>query len=111
MSTVPKAQKPLKVLVIGPTGLAGSAISIELLNRGHYVTGLSRNPQKLGKHENFKTISADLTKLSINQLDEIFQGFDVVVRYISPRFQRLIAVLTDLILGGRKLFFMSRLSN
>lgn len=36
--------KELSVTVIGSTGYAGSHTCIELLARGHHVTGVSRNP-------------------------------------------------------------------
>jgi len=88
MSDIPKTSNPRKVLVIGPTGLGGSAITIELLKRGHHVTGMSRNPQRLGNHPNYSTISVDLTKASFDELTKLFQGYDVVVEYIF--FQTLI---------------------
>jgi uncharacterized protein YbjT (DUF2867 family) len=76
---VPKTQNPLRVIVLGPTGLGGSAMSIELLNRGHHVTGMSRNPQKLGNHERYHPVSVDLTKVGPDDLIELFKGCDVLI--------------------------------
>lgn len=72
--------KQLKVAVIGSTGYAGSHTCIELLGRGHHVTGVSRNPEKIGKHANYKGKSVDLEKASIEELVEAFSGQDVVVK-------------------------------
>lgn len=81
MSSVPKAATPLDVVVLGPTGLAGSAISIELLNRGHHVTGMSRNSDKLGEHPLYKTRKVDLTKVQPDDLVELLKSVDVVIEY------------------------------
>ena len=37
----------MKVAVIGASGRAGSRISAELTRRGHQVTGIARNPEKI----------------------------------------------------------------
>lgn len=44
------APKALHVLVVGATGHGGSYLCLELVRRGHTVTGLARNPDKLGQH-------------------------------------------------------------
>lgn len=72
--------KQLKVAVIGATGYAGSHVCLELIARGHQVTGLSRNPDKLGSHKNYLTKSIDLDKTSIEDLVGAFSGQDVVVK-------------------------------
>lgn len=46
--------KNLNVAVIRPTGLTGSHVVVELLNQGHSVTGLSRNPGSIGTHPRYK---------------------------------------------------------
>jgi len=80
---VPKTRNPLNILVLGPTGLGGSAIAVELLNRGHQVRGASHNPQKLGKHENYNTKQVDLTKATIDELIQLVKGYDVVTEFVS----------------------------
>jgi uncharacterized protein YbjT (DUF2867 family) len=73
--------KQLRVGVIGSTGYAGSHTCIELLARGHQVTGVSRNPDKIGKHANYTGKSVDLENASIEDLVDALTGLDVVVKY------------------------------
>lgn len=74
----------LKIGVIGPAGFGGSYLCIELLNRGHRVFGISRAPQKLGVHQLYTPVSADVNALSIVELAEVFNGLDVVVNQYGP---------------------------
>ena len=73
-------EKQLKVGVIGSTGYAGSHTCIELLSRGHLVTGISRNPDKLGSHPHYSGKSVDFDKASISELIDVFSGHDVLVK-------------------------------
>jgi uncharacterized protein YbjT (DUF2867 family) len=73
-------EKQLKVAVVGSTGYAGSHTCIELLSRGHLVTGISRNPEKLGTHPHYLPASIDLENASIPQLIDAFSGHDVIVK-------------------------------
>lgn len=75
--------KQLKVAVVGSTGYAGSHVCIELLSRGHLVSGVSRNPDKIGTHPHYKSIPIDLETASIAQLVDALTGHDVVVKYLS----------------------------
>lgn len=74
--------KQLKVAVIGSTGYAGSHACIELLSRGHLVSGVSRNPDKIGTHPHYTGIPIDLETASIAQIVDAFTGHDVVVKYL-----------------------------
>ncbi|TVY58377.1 hypothetical protein LCER1_G000855 [Lachnellula cervina] len=74
----------LKIGVIGPAGFGGSYLCIELLNRGHRVFGISRAPQKLGAHQFYTPVSADVNALSMVELAEVFNGLDVVVNQYGP---------------------------
>lgn len=51
---------PIKAGVIGVTGMTGSHVAVELLNRGHQVVGISRNPSKLGHYERYEPKAVDL---------------------------------------------------
>ena len=73
--------KQLKVGVIGSTGYAGSHTCIELLARGHLVTGISRNPGKIGNHKNYSEKAIDLEKATIQDMVEALSGQDVIVKY------------------------------
>ena len=75
----------MKFAVIGATGFSGSHVCVELLNRGHDVVGISRNPAKLGKHERFQPYPLDVSTASIEEIVEAFKGIDVVVNGFNPR--------------------------
>ena len=74
----------MKIGVIGPAGFGGSYLCKELIDRGHQVFGISRNPQKLGTHELYTPVIADINSLSILELSKVFQGLDVVVNEYGP---------------------------
>lgn len=66
----------MKTAIIGSTGFVGSSITNELTNRGHQVTGISRNINTPGK-ENVKYIALDV--LDIDKLSGVLKGSDVVI--------------------------------
>lgn len=76
--------KPLRVGVIGPAGFGGSYLCVELINRGHTVIGISRNPQKLGTHERYIPRTLDIDAISITELAKQFEGIDVLVSEYGP---------------------------
>lgn len=76
--------QPLRVGVIGPAGFGGSYLSVELLNRGHTVIGISRSPEKLGKHARYIPRSVDIDAVSIEELAKSFEGVDVLVSEYGP---------------------------
>lgn len=78
------SSSPLRVGVIGPAGFGGSYLCVELLNRGHIVIGISRSPEKLGRHERYIPRSVDIDKLSIEELAEEFKDIDVLVSEYGP---------------------------
>jgi putative NADH-flavin reductase len=78
------SMKPLRVGVIGSTGFGGSYLCVELLNRGHTVIGISRNPEKLGKHERYIPRPVDIDEVSVEELAKKFEGIDVLVSEYGP---------------------------
>lgn len=84
MSENASPTKSLQIGVIGPTGFGGSYLCLELINRGHHVVGLSRNPSKLGVHECYTPQYADVSKQSIKELARLFENLDVVVNEYGP---------------------------
>jgi len=74
----------MKVAVIGPAGFGGSHVCVELLDRGHEVTGISRNPDKVGKHDRYTSKVLDATSASILELIDAFKAVDVVVNAFNP---------------------------
>ncbi|MAD81443.1 MAG: hypothetical protein CL912_00635 [Deltaproteobacteria bacterium] len=78
MSGLKKTQ--LNTLVIGATGHGGSYLCVELVNRGHKVTGLARNPEKLGKHELYTPRKFNVVECSFLELMEELKGYDVIFK-------------------------------
>ena len=74
----------MKIGVIGPAGFGGSYLCVELIERGHEVFGISRDPKKLGQHELYTPRPADVNALSIVELSQVFRGLDVVVNEYGP---------------------------
>lgn len=71
------------VVLIGASGFVGSAILKELLTRGHKVTGIVRNPQKiLVKNSNLTVTKADVS--DINALTNACKGKDAVISAYNP---------------------------
>lgn len=77
-------RKLLRVGVIGPAGFGGSYLSVELINRGHTVIGISRTPEKLGKHQRYIPRPVNIDEVSISELAEKFEGIDVLVSEYGP---------------------------
>lgn len=75
----------MNIALIGATGFVGSAILPELLNRGHKVTVLARNPAKVTPHENVKVVTADV--LDSAQVARAVKGHDAVISAYNPGWQ------------------------
>ena len=82
----------LRVAVIGPTGLTGSHTVVEvipsislmkLLNRGHSITGISRNPNSVGTHPRYKGVTINVFDAPTEEFANVLKGHDVVIWY-SP---------------------------
>jgi putative NADH-flavin reductase len=87
------SSKALRVGVIGPAGFGGSYLSVELLNRGHTVIGISRSPEKLGKHEQYIPRSIDIDQASVADLAKTFDDVDVLVSEYGPHTTGAMALL------------------
>ena len=70
----------MKVVVLAATGQAGRTILSELITRGHQVTAVARNLDKLPKSIN--RIRDDLS--STDRIAEIIAGADAVVSAFGP---------------------------
>ena len=71
------------VLLIGATGFVGSALLNELLNRGHKVTAIVRDANKVKvQNENLTYVEADATDPA--QLATIAKGMDAVISAYNP---------------------------
>lgn len=71
------------VVLIGASGFVGTAILNELLNRGHKVTAIVRDPAKVtASNPNLKVIQADVTDTDV--LIEASKGKDAVISAYNP---------------------------
>ena len=67
----------MKVALIGASGNAGSRILAELTRRGHAVTAIVRNPEKLSKHTNVTAKRGDV--FDPEGLAALLAGHDAVI--------------------------------
>ncbi|MBR1773988.1 MAG: NAD(P)-dependent oxidoreductase [Bacteroidales bacterium] len=70
------------VLLIGATGFVGSAILQELVSRGHNVTALVRNPEKLQANDNVTVVKGDVA--DVESLTNLMKGKDAVISAYNP---------------------------
>lgn len=72
-----------KVVLIGASGFVGNAILNELLERGHKVTAIVRNPQKITvKNERLSVVALDVEETE--KLAEACKGYDAVISAYNP---------------------------
>ncbi len=67
----------MNIVIIGATGLTGSRILLEALDRGHQVTAIIRNPGTLPAHQHLTAVPCDVTLPA--DLAGPMAGHDVVI--------------------------------
>lgn len=67
----------MQVALIGATGFVGAAVLKELLQRGHQVVALVRDPAKLAAQPQLKVVQADV--LDASQVQSAVAGSDAVL--------------------------------
>ncbi len=72
----------MKIAIIGATGFVGSGILAESLERGHDVTAIVTNPDKLPSHDRLRPVKADVTHTE--ELRSVIAGHDVVISAFNP---------------------------
>jgi putative NADH-flavin reductase len=72
----------LKIALIGATGRVGSRLLTEAVNRGHDVTAIMRNPEKLPLRERVRVAPLDVN--DTKALAEIIKGHDAIVHALNP---------------------------
>jgi putative NADH-flavin reductase len=102
----------MNIALIGATGFVGSALLQELLQRGHRVTALARNPGKLAARDGLKVVQADV--LDAKQVAQAVEGHDAVVSAYNPgwgeaRLGELFLQGTQAIVDGAKRSGVKRL--
>jgi len=72
-----------RIVLIGASGFVGSAIMEEALNRGHEVTAIVRNPDKISTQSPWLIVKgADVSTPEV--VEEISKGADVVISAYNP---------------------------
>jgi hypothetical protein len=72
-----------RIAIIGASGFIGSAILKESLKRGHAVTAIVRNPEKITLIDpNLKILPGDV--LAEESVSELVKGADVVISAYNP---------------------------
>jgi putative NADH-flavin reductase len=71
----------MKVAVIGATGNIGSKIVIELLTRGHDVSGITRHPEQLQPNVKFTARRGDVNNDA--ELTALLAGHDAVISVVK----------------------------
>ncbi len=72
-----------KIVLIGASGFVGSAILKEALDRGHYVTGVVRHPEKITVlHKNLIVKTGDVSFR--DTVSEVSKGADAVISAYNP---------------------------
>jgi putative NADH-flavin reductase len=70
----------MKIAVAGASGRAGSRITAELAGRGHQVTGIARNPDKILAHPNVTAVKGDANDRASSA--RLWAGHDVAISSI-----------------------------
>lgn len=73
----------MKTAIIGATGTIGKLVTKQLLDRGHPVTAIARNPDTLDDHPLLTRKAADIFKF--DQLGPALSGHDSLVVAFAPQ--------------------------
>jgi uncharacterized protein len=97
----------MKIAVTGASGRAGSQITAELARRGHVVTAIARNPEKIARLDNVTTRKGDVFDEA--GMAQLWSGHDAAVssvHFLASDPEKLIAaakasgVARYLVVGG-----------
>lgn len=72
----------MRIAVIGATGMIGSKLVDELLDRSHEVTGIVRNVAKLPERTGLKAVCANI--MQPDAMAEAIRGHDAVISAFAP---------------------------
>ena len=70
------------VLLIGATGFVGSAVLNELVSRGHKVTAVARNIEKVAKSELLDVVKEDVA--NVDAIAKLAEGKDAIISAYNP---------------------------
>ena len=72
----------MKIAIVGATGMIGSKLLKEAIDRGHVVTAVSRHATRLPPHDRVRPV--DLDVLDTEQLAKAFSGQDAILHAFAP---------------------------
>lgn len=93
----------MKIALFGASGMIGTRLLAEALGRGHEVTAIVRNPERIEKaHDNLTVKAGDASDAA--QVALLADGHDIIIASIAPDFQNLeaFAPLTETLIEGAK---------
>lgn len=70
------------VLLIGATGFVGSAVLNELVERGHNVTAVVRNVEKIAKNDLVTAVKEDV--VNVEAIAKLAEGKDAIISAYNP---------------------------
>ena len=70
------------VFLIGATGFVGSTVLNELVSRGHKVTALARNVEKVAKSELVDVVKEDVA--NVDAIAKLAEGKDAIISAYNP---------------------------
>lgn len=70
------------VLLIGATGFVGSAVLNELVSRGHKVTAVARNVEKVAKSELVDVVKEDVA--NVDAIAKLAESKDAIISAYNP---------------------------
>ena len=70
------------VLLIGATGFVGSAVLNELVERGHKVTAVARNVEKIAKNDLVTAVKEDVAH--VEAVTKLAEGKDAIISAYNP---------------------------
>ncbi len=73
----------MRIAVIGASGWLGGAVARDAVGRGHEVTAIGRDPEKLAALDAMAPVRADAT--DVESIAEAIAGHDVVVLAVTDR--------------------------
>src|SRR6478735_1080868 len=72
----------MKIALIGATGFVGAVILQEALNRGHEVTAIVRNPEKLQAHPKLHPLKGNV--YNVDEVARLVAGHNAVISAFNP---------------------------
>lgn len=91
----------MNIALIGGTGFVGSAVLKELLQRGHQVTALARDPARYMPRDGLRVVKADV--LDAGQVARAVEGQEAVISAYNPGWKE--PRIHDLFLQGTRAIF------